>query len=105
MNTPKFTKGPWTVAGLAIYEADHWKDGNNLGGRLLYVAPDEDHRPDAEFEDEELEANARLIAAAPELYEALESAMKTAEFEKHPFRPWHDRARAALAKAIGGERK
>lgn len=35
------------------------------------------------------------------LLEALESALKTAEFEKHPLRPWHDKARAAIAAARG----
>ncbi len=35
---------------------------------------------------------------AKELAEALESALKTAEFEKHPFRPWHYDAKTALAK-------
>ena len=48
---------------------------------------------------EEAEANARLIAAAPELLDALMSAMQTAEFEHHPERPWHHKARAAIAKA------
>ncbi len=42
-----------------------------------------------------------LNSAAPALLEALESALKTAEFEKHPFRAWHDKARAAIAAARG----
>lgn len=50
---------------------------------------------------EEAEANARIIAAAPELLEALKSALKTAEFERHPYRPWHGEARAAIVKAKG----
>jgi len=32
---------------------------------------------------------------------ALESALKTVELEKHPTRPWHDQARAAIAAAKG----
>ena len=46
-------------------------------------------------------ADACLIAAAPELLEALEDAMKTAMFEKHADRPWHSNARKAIAKAKG----
>jgi hypothetical protein len=45
--------------------------------------------------------NARLIAAAPELLEALKSALQTAEFERHPHRGWQDEARRAIAKAEG----
>lgn len=46
-------------------------------------------------------ARAKLIAAAPQLLEALEAALKTAEFENHPFRSWHEKARAAIAAAKG----
>ena len=47
------------------------------------------------------ENRARLIASAPALLEALESAIKTAEMENHPLRPWHIKARAAIAAAKG----
>ena len=54
------------------------------------------------FGDAEQEtANANLISAAPDLLEALEEALQTAEFEKHPERPWHSKARAARSKAKG----
>ncbi len=46
-------------------------------------------------------ANARLIAAAPELLEALKDAIQTAGLEKHPFRPWHLTAREVIKKAEG----
>lgn len=46
-------------------------------------------------------SNTNLALSAPALLEALESALKTAEFEKHPFRSWHDKARAAIAAARG----
>ncbi len=45
----------------------------------------------------ELAANARLIAAAPDLLAALEAALQAAG----PHRWWHDEARAAIAKARG----
>lgn len=43
----------------------------------------------------------RIRNAAPALLEALEDALKTAEFENHPFRSWHEKARAAIAAAKG----
>lgn len=47
------------------------------------------------------EANARLIAAAPELLEALEVIVAT-EHERHGYNPfWTDQARAAIAKTRG----
>jgi hypothetical protein len=49
-----------------------------------------------------LEANARLIAAAPDLLEALEVIVAT-EHERHGYNPfWTDQAHAAIAKAKGG---
>jgi hypothetical protein len=48
--------------------------------------------------------SSKLIAATTqrdELLEALKSAIKTAEFERHPLREWHTLAKAAIAKAEG----
>lgn len=36
-----------------------------------------------------------------DLVAALEAALQTAEFEKHPYRGWHLHARDALSKAKG----
>ena len=47
------------------------------------------------------EADARLIAAAPELLEALESLL--AQVEQYGHKPECDAARAAIAKAKGEE--
>ena len=38
-----------------------------------------------------------------ELAAALRDAVQTAEFENHPWRPWHSMARAALAKLEGSK--
>ncbi len=55
----------------------------------------------------EVEANARLIAAAPELLEALEElANRAAEIHgtaRHTVMPLVHKARAAIAKATGGQ--
>lgn len=48
------------------------------------------------------EANARLIAAAPELLEALLGMIVSYELEASPLNPALLKARAALAKATGG---
>jgi len=37
------------------------------------------------------------------LMDALGDALKTADFERHPARPWHNKARALLAKLEGGK--
>lgn len=61
---------------------------------------------------EELEANAKLIAAAPELLDALQWILRSAGYENgqapetlrelRAGRKYFDQARAAVAKAIGG---
>ena len=43
----------------------------------------------------------RACNAHYELIAALEAALKTAEFEKHPYRPWQERARHAIARTEG----
>jgi hypothetical protein len=55
------------------------------------------------FTEEQLavQREQRVRDAAPELLAVLESALQTAEFEKHPYRPWHGEARALIAR-IGG---
>ena len=94
MNQTKFTPGPWrigtpppngeqtigTVAGLMVAVAT---TGHNVA--------------------EETKANAHLIAASPDLYEALD-ALKAELFlhaEGNYFRPLLDKAEIALAKARG----
>lgn len=86
----KHTSGPWSEKSIgAVYRRFNGKGINQLMVEIKGGKGDED----------ECRANARLIAAAPELLEALESALKTAEFQKDPFRSWHEEARRAIAKA------
>lgn len=55
MNAPQFTPGPWVSRGLTIWEPDK---------TAMSIAVVTQHHKDAR-------ANARLISAAPDLYEAL----------------------------------
>jgi hypothetical protein len=103
MSETRFTPGPWDAGVSEI-----------LGKRRFTVAPEYNHGiavsicGDCGAEDEEESiANANLIAAAPDMYEALEAAIL--EYGK-PGGPWNvpsspgswiDKAKAALVKARG----
>jgi hypothetical protein len=118
-----FTPGPWRVCGhergvcscvqiwsiptdcpVATAEIGEWGDeypairhieGNGMSGTTVEAYM---HRITyGEVPESAAKANARLIAAAPELYEALQEAVVYSEAEF----PWTVRARAALAKARG----
>lgn len=96
MSEPKWTPGPWFIdtaprmASLSVRAAGRpiasiWcREGG--GFRVT---------KESQFEGE---ANARLIAAAPELYEALEAFRPFFEGDDHPK---CKQMRAALAKASG----
>jgi hypothetical protein len=92
------TPGPWHISGSTI-KGPHPKDPQN---RLRIVAQ-------AVFDKgtwiDETRANARLIAAAPDLLQVVEDALMIFEFgddDKTVATPyWVARARAAIAKATG----
>ena len=91
----KHTLGPW------VYFYKHKYDEHHVAvpalGRSFKLA-----LFDNGCQSENAEADARLISAAPELLEALESALDALENEGVTF--WsdtQDKARAAIAKAIG----
>lgn len=68
MSAPAFTPGPWRVL-------DHL-----TAGPTIVVSNDQKHIADADFNwwpAEQCAANARLIAAAPELYRQLEIFVST----------------------------
>lgn len=99
MTEPKFTPGPWKFDGeeSAYYDLPTLnildKDGDIVAGAVDYI-------------DESSLPNAHLIAAAPDLYNALENVMHEIQFlgdEEHYFGTTErfDAARAALAKARG----
>lgn len=100
MSEAKFTKGQWRIsegegfsaglpAGYVIDYAENW-----LGDTVAMVATKD------KFPFDNLTANAHLIAAAPELYEALECVLGliTPEYEESPMIAF---AKAVLSKARG----
>ena len=96
----KFTPGPWHA---------NW---TRLNGKAIgFHVADETHgsiRPICEFYDgteamppEEVEANARLIAAAPELLEALTDCVEHMHWTQPQGEAALKKAKAAIAKATG----
>ncbi len=92
-----YTPGPWT-----------WREPNGRGNGFLIERVDYCPRlPGAwlgsKTSNPEQLANARLIAAAPELLEALEElmAMRNKCFIPNENDWWDEKARAAIAKARG----
>ena len=123
MSAPQFTPGPWEVAETD--EGHEIRMGSFVGGWFngqrkaphhhveythgIYV---DDDYPTAQDEFAEAEANARLIAAAPDLYEAVEQArlligeggqkdsLSEAQRQSNRNQAWH-LLNNALAKARG----
>ena len=88
MSTTAHTPGPWTISGASTIKT--------LGGNKTYIASiAKNDRP----------ANARLIAAAPDLLEALKALQRQALQGNARGDEWMDEAleltRAAIAKAEG----
>ena len=126
MSAPKFTPGPWVLTQETRWP---WSYSINSGdvqvlhyGLYTYASDDDQQRANARGGNTECHANVRLIAAAPELYEAaigagaalaaaislLEGGGKKAAPSDRMFDQMLldynaalDRARAALAKARG----
>ena len=67
----QFTPGPWRVEPEGV-------NADVDGSEYLVAVTDED----SELRVEEMDANARLIAAAPDLYEACEAALPLLEDER-----------------------
>lgn len=98
--TTQFTPGPWLREGNTIYALMHagWKKGEELFKNRFHAYV----QADRECPDDEHEANTRLIAAAPELLEALKDMLL--EFDGSigsDESPRIAKARAAIDKATG----
>ena len=99
----KFTAGPWIIDDFDISSK---ADPANLIASLYAVEKDD---RGGYYLGEEFKANARLIAAAPDLLEALQDLKREIilsdvdmDYIDSHFNPWLDKARAAITKA-GGE--
>ena len=99
MKEAKFTPGPWRVDELFCADIQA-PDGLDVATCCPWTLNRHTY-------GEEAEANANLIAAAPDMYEALEAAIL--EYGK-PGGPWNvpsspgtwiDKAKAAIVKARG----
>ena len=89
-----FTPGPWVAMGKAVYtESDNPTREILWGGHNTRSAS-----------DEEKKANARLIAAAPEMYEVLQELAESMELAKnYGYEKEHAMIQEVLAKVEGGE--
>lgn len=96
MSATKFTPGPWVVNPITA-QVDVMRDDGPLPICLMLW-------PTKVRSEAETEANANLIAAAPEMYESLRSIVENWDFE-HGDTPVYDpdivMAREALKKARG----
>ena len=97
----KHTPGPWSINRAA---ATHVQDARERG----IAACGGYYSTDAKLAmaDGEQEANARLIAAAPELLDALRGLLAARDSttmgrERELYEEWIPKARAAVAKAEG----
>lgn len=94
------TPGPWKVGSVgsvfSIQSDTHCVAFTNSGSKSPEAVKAKIHQ------DAEQAANARLIAASPELLKALEEAINWNSHDDEGFPAvWLDQARAALAKAKG----
>ena len=112
MSDTKFTPGPWRISPhydeKGKMHPSRWRGiyepvpGQELGSLSCVLSIGiEGNVEDAWLQTSQ--ANADLIAAAPELYEALDRWFPFIETEEGyaPSKPWVEKARAALAKARG----
>ena len=94
--TVQFTPGPWSLC--------NWMVGNNTPtGEVTICGPEGDEHICTMDGNEDNQANANLIAAAPAMYEALRQALTTIEqtlsiIERNKIR---DNVLNALAQAEG----
>ena len=98
--TVKHTEGPWTLKPSEYGCAHEISFATTSYGMIARVfTPGFQHLPEAPNEQECL-ANARLVAAAPDLLEACTNALGLANTHSHPLAK---SLRAAIAKAERGE--
>ena len=90
----EYTNGPWQCKGDGVYGADGYGIAYPIAQAIVKLGTDEQSH---HWMERNAEANARLIAAAPELLEALEELLAETWING----AFADKARAAIAKAKG----
>jgi hypothetical protein len=101
------TPGPWSVGEDNVGDGCNIRDAN--GNRVAHTATSRNHGTE-KIDPAEAKANARLIAAAPDLLKALKELLDASEaspddLPAHEYESIvadaHNRARAALSRAEG----
>ena len=84
------TPGPWRFSGMAIYNAEATLPSHKIASMSCSLK-----------DAHEMQANARLIAAAPDLLESLQEILNigTDLLPSAQYRPIINRAKKAVAKA------
>lgn len=102
MSKPQYTPGPWEVRHGIIY-------GNSVGGcrmeestHMVAMIRGWGHLQYRDDGEAVQDANAHLIAAAPDMYEAAEAALECLEISGFGKAYVEDLLRTALRKARGG---
>ena len=108
MTNTNHTPGPWTIAGVSLNPHEgHVIESDSADGRTIaWTCNSLDNNGEECISQEDI-ANARLIASAPELLQALENlvaSIENVDFSSHAGVydqiPWAQ-AEAAIAKAKG----
>lgn len=86
------------MATKTKHTAGPWKVNKYKKSQVIFATPDDDNNwGKAEIDGMNLEANAALIAAAPEMYEAIKEALERGNFAMDI----HNKLSKALVKAEG----
>lgn len=99
-NEEKFTKGEWFIEKDANWNDDCWAISvkRDCDDSIHHCFAEVVHKMEHEESNDELEANAYLIAAAPEMYDLLSSI----ENDSNQVPDWlYDKIQKTLAKARG----
>lgn len=102
----KFTPAPWTAKrNTAYWEISIFDENGFYRAGIGDAAATQVSNHNEEAKEAEQKANAQLMAASPELYEALRLALEYWNHRQKRYKnrspAWVQEARAALAKARG----
>jgi len=103
MTEAKHTPGPWALQGNSTVIAPNMpriKYGKHEEYERAYIVCQPDLYTDPEWGGEEKRANARLIAAAPEMLEALQESVQLFELQSQMHRLVSRRAKGMRGIAV-----